>query len=591
MADVTLTIDGKLVLVPEDMTIHAAAALVGIDIPVLCFYEHIKPLGTCQICVVEAEQDGKARLMASCAARVKDGMIIRTETDAVIAKRKEVITKLMGMASNIDLLWDLAAKYGMDMKAVQRGNTGCILCGRCVRVCKDLVGANALRFDGKGDARVLVPNSTDGGPAPTCIACGACSAVCPTGWIQIEDIKGRVIVHEELALGPNRAIQVPSLQAVPNTPFIDPSACIHFKTGKCGVCQTTCPTQAIRFEQTETIRELDVGNIILATGMKQMDTQAMMQFGYSRYDNVLTALEFERLNCAAGPTGGKIQMTNGNEPKSVAIIHCVGSRDENYHEYCSRVCCMYGLKFAHLIKEKTDAEVYQLYIDLRCFGKGYEEFYKRLLNEDVRFIRGKAAEVTDFALTPDEMGKLVVRVEDTLVGKVRRIPVDMVVLSAALEPAASAAEMGRLFGVSRGKDGWFIEKHPKLGPISTATDGVFLAGFCQSPKDIPDTVNQATGAAGEVLSVIARGRVEIESATAEIDSDLCTGCKICNDICPFGAISFIEEKNISEVNPALCKGCGTCVAACPSSAIKGQHFSDPQIFAEMDGIFADLTVD
>jgi heterodisulfide reductase subunit A len=293
------------------------------------------------------------------------------------------------------------------------------------------------------------------------------------------------------------------------------------------------------------------------------------------------------MNSASGSTGGRILLANGQAPKSVGIIHCVGSRDERHNQYCSRVCCMYALKFAHLIKEKTEAEVYNFYIDMRCFGKGYEEFYHRLLEEEVRFIRGRAASVSDFPLNDHERNKLIIRVEDTLIGQVRRIPVDMVVLATGLEPVTEAAELARTFHISCG-NGFFTERHPKLAPVSTPTDGIFIAGACQGPKDIPDTVAQASAAASQVQSLMARGEIEVESATSMVDEQKCAGCRICNTLCSLSAISFDEERHISVINDVLCKGCGTCAAACPSAAIIARHFTDEQLFAEIEGALYDV---
>jgi heterodisulfide reductase subunit A len=270
-------------------------------------------------------------------------------------------------------------------------------------------------------------------------------------------------------------------------------------------------------------------------------------------------------------------------PKSVAIIHCVGSRDRNYNNYCSAICCMQSLKFSHLVKEKTGADTYQFYIDIRTPAKAYDEFYQRIIHEGVHFVRGKVAEVTDAARLPGEEGKLIIQAEDTLIGKQRRIPVDMVILSAGLEPRHDAKEVSIKFGISCSADGWFIEKHPKLDPVATMTDGVFVAGACQGPKDIPASVAQGSAAAARVLSIIGQGEIEIEAATAVVNEETCVGCKECISVCPYTAIEFLADINKAHVVEALCKGCGTCVGACLSKSIKLKHFTDDQLVAEMIG--------
>jgi heterodisulfide reductase subunit A len=354
---------------------------------------------------------------------------------------------------------------------------------------------------------------------------------------------------------------------------------------ECLECVKVCEAEAINHEMQDETVEVDVGSIIIATGFQQFDPSVIYQYGYGRYDNVLTGLQFERMSNASGPTGGEILLADGRKPESVAILHCVGSRDENYHKYCSRVCCMYSLKYSHLIREKIpNAEIYQLYIDLRCAGPGYEEFYERLQEEGVNFVRGRAGEVTNIVEKPEEEGKLIVVCEDTLIRRKRRLPVDMVILSCALEPRADAEELAKLFKISRRADGFFMEKHPKLDPVATMTDGIFVTGCCQSPKDIPDTVAQASAAAARVLAMISKGKVEVEAAIAVVDEKLCSGCKTCVLLCPYNAISFDEEKKVSVINEALCKGCGTCAAACPSGAITARHFTTEQIMAEIEGI-------
>jgi len=364
---------------------------------------------------------------------------------------------------------------------------------------------------------------------------------------------------------------------------------------ECNQCVDACEAKAINHNMKPEEVQIDVGSIILATGYDLMDTTPLKQFGYGHYPNVITSLEFERLSNATGPTGGKLLIKDENgeftkTPKSVAILHCVGSRDVNHHEYCSRVCCMYALKYAHIIKEKVghDTQIFDFYIDQRCYGKGYEEFYRRCQEEGTNFIRGKVAEISDQAKTPAEQGKLIAIAEDTLAGQVVRVPVDLVILCAAIESRSDALEVGRVFGVNLGSDGFFLEQHPKLGPLETATDGVFLAGACQSPKDIPDTVAQACGAAGKALSLATRGVVQVPSAISFIDPDICVGCQLCIGLCPYTAIEYDARRNVSVVNEAMCKGCGSCSGACPSGAAQVKHFKKRQIFSEFDGIMEAL---
>ena len=413
-----------------------------------------------------------------------------------------------------------------------------------------------------------------------CTGCGICVEKCP-----------RKIVDEdfEAGLGYRKAVYTPFPQAVPRTPVIDVENCTYFQRGKCKVCSKVCPTNAIDYEQQDdSIVEVEVGNIILATGWKLFDTKKVPQYGYGRLANVYTNMEFERLCNAAGPTGGKIVLRDGKtEPKSVAIIHCVGSRDVNHNAHCSAVCCMAALKFGHLILEKTDAEVYSFYIDMRTNQKQYEEFYQRLLEEGMHFVRGKVAEVTDAARNPDEQGKLIVQCEDTLLGKQRRVPVDMVVLMGAIEPQEDAKDLGLKCGISCSMAGWYTERHPKLDPVATMTDGVFVAGTCQGAKDIPACVAQGAAAAARVQGMITKGKVMIEPIVASIKEEACSGCRICNNLCPYNAIEYDAEKEVSRVISSMCKGCGTCVAACPAGVITGAHFNNQQIFSQIEGVLWD----
>lgn len=414
-----------------------------------------------------------------------------------------------------------------------------------------------------------------------CTECGICEQKCPQN-----------IVDEEYGagLGYRKAIYRAFPQAVPGYPVLDKENCLYFQTGKCKLCEKHCPTNAIDYEQEDEIVEFSVGNIILATGYDLFDPRRIPQYGYGRLPNVFTSLEFERMVNASGPTGGHVVLRDGEtKPESVAIVHCVGSRDKNYNEYCSKVCCMYSLKFAHLVHEHApEAEVYNFYIDMRTPGKGYEEFYHRLLDEGTHFIRGRVAEITDATHQPGEEGKLVVQAEDTLLGKQRRLPVDMVILSAGIEAKHDSENVAQIFKMGCDFDGFFSERHPKLAPVATMTEGIFIAGACQGPKDIPESVAQGGAAASQVASLINQGTVMMEPIRASVREEDCSGCRICNSLCPYNAIEFDDEKGVSKVITALCQGCGTCVAACPSGAIDGSHFTNIQVMSELDGVLWDV---
>ena len=409
-----------------------------------------------------------------------------------------------------------------------------------------------------------------------CTGCGICQEKCPKK--VIDDVY-------EAGLGYRKAVYTPFPQAVPKYPVMDVANCTYFEKGTCKACEKFCPTNAIDFNQQDEMLTLQVGAIVLATGYDLFDARRVTNYGYGRLPNVFTSLEFERLSNAAGPTSGNIVLRDGKTtPKAVGIVHCVGSRDRNFNNYCSVICCMQGLKFAHLVHERTGAIVYNFYIDMRTAYKAYDEFYQRVLEEGTLFVRGKVAEITDVPRRPDEDGKLIVQVEDTLAGKQRRIPVDMVILSTGLQPRHDAKETAKRFGLSCSSDGWYIEKHPKLDPVATMTEGIYIAGCVQGPKDIPTSVAQGAAAAARILGRIQQKEMALEPVRASVDQDHCSGCRICNGLCPFHAILFHEDRMVSEINPALCQGCGTCVAACPAGAISGTAFSDDQIMAQIEGL-------
>ncbi|WP_405273972.1 4Fe-4S binding protein [Methanobrevibacter sp.] len=408
-----------------------------------------------------------------------------------------------------------------------------------------------------------------------CTGCGSCQEACP---IEIPN-------YYDEGVGMVKAAFIPFPQAVPLCATIDKDYCIE-----CNLCVQACGPNAIDHNQQPEIIELEVGTIVAAIGYDPFDPSGIYQYGYGRFSNVITAMEIERMINASGPTGGHvIKPSDGIEPKRVAFIHCVGSRDEQIGKpYCSRVCCMYSMKNAQLcIDHEPDTEVTCYYMDIRSFGKGYEEFYKTSQEKyGIEFIRGKPAQIFE----NDDL-TLTIRAEDTLLGKVTEYTYDLVVLSVGLEHSAGSDELRQTLGLSRSADGFYMEAHPKLRPVDTLTDGVYIAGVAQGPKDIPDSVAQGSAAASRAAIPMAKGEVEIEPIIASNDETVCGACQVCVELCPFDAISIatgVGGKEFAQINSALCKGCGTCVGACPSGAMNQQHFKTEQIMAQISAALEDL---
>ena len=412
-----------------------------------------------------------------------------------------------------------------------------------------------------------------------CTGCGACYEKCPVKKIPSEFDAG---------LGNRTAIYTPFPQAVPNKPVIDAEHCIMLIKGKCGACAKVCPCDAIDYEDTDELVKIKVGAIVVATGFELWDHSAYGEYGGGKLADVIDGFAFERLASASGPTGGEIRRpSDGAVPKTVVFIQCCGSRDGKQGlEYCSKICCMYTAKHAMLYRHKVhDGRAVVFYMDVRAGGKGYEEFVRRAIEADgAQYVRGRVSRVYRRA-----DGRLIVRGADTLAGQAVTIEADMVVLADAIVPRAGSAALAQMLGVAYDTNGFYSEAHPKLRPVETASAGVFLAGACQGPKDIPDAVAQASAAASKVLGLFANPELAREPIVARVNEAACVHCRACIGCCPYGAIDDREitdrEGNVirvvAEVNPGLCQGCGTCIAVCRSNSIDLDGFTDEQIYSQI----------
>lgn len=417
-----------------------------------------------------------------------------------------------------------------------------------------------------------------------CTGCGVCVEKCPSK-------KGKSEFNAGLSNRP--AIYIPFAQAVPNVPVIDREQCIRFKTGKCGLCQKVCPSNAVDFEQQDEIISRQYGAIIAATGFNTINLDDFGEYQYANCPDVITSLEFERLTNAAGPTEGKLlRPSDGQRPKSIVFVQCVGSRDTSGcgKTYCSKICCMYTAKHAMLIREKyPDTEVHVFYIDVRTPGKNFDEFYRRAVEQyGVNYIKGMVGKVSE------QGNKLIVQGSDLINNDQLLIEADLVVLATAIEPDESARKIATMLTASIDTNGFFTEAHPKLKPVESPTAGIFLSGVCQGPKDIPETVSQAGAVAAKVLGLLAKEKLVTNPCVAASDELLCNGCSACEKVCPYGAITYIDKevndhgvreiRRVAHVNEAICQGCGACTVACFSGAMDLKGFTNRQILAEVDAI-------
>ena len=418
-----------------------------------------------------------------------------------------------------------------------------------------------------------------------CTGCGACTEKCPMKKVPNEF---------NLGLDNRTAVYIPFAQAVPKVARIDPNYCLKLKNGKCGLCSTVCEAKAIDYTQKDEIIEQKYGAIVAATGFNPIKVDKYDEFAYSQSPDVVTSLEYERLMNAADPTGGTLlRPSDKTHPHTIVFVQCVGSRcDESKGKsYCSKICCMYTAKHAMLTREKyPDTDVYVFYIDVRTPGKNFDEFYRRAVEEyGVHYIKGMVGKVA-----PHD-GKLTVQASDLIMNEQIKIEADMVVLAAAIEPDKSARPLATMLTASMDTNDFFTEAHPKLRPVESPTAGVFLSGVCQGPKDIPETVAQASAAAAKVIGLLSKDKLTCNPCVAHSNEMMCNGCSTCANVCPYGAISYIdkefrlgggktETRRVASVNEAVCQGCGACTVACMSGAMDLKGFANKQIMAEVDAI-------
>ena len=419
-----------------------------------------------------------------------------------------------------------------------------------------------------------------------CTGCGLCTEKCP---------QKRVPNAFNLGLDNRRAIYIPFAQAVPKIATIDPAYCTKLNTGKCGVCAKVCTAGAIDYQQTDRLEQRQYGAIVAATGFQPISLEKFGEYAYQQSPDVVTSLEFERLMNAAGPTGGTLlRPSDGKHPHTLVFVQCVGSRcqgDGRGKTYCSKICCMYTAKHAMLCREKyPDTEVYVFYIDVRTPGKNFDEFYRRAVEEyGVHYIKGQVGKVVP------QNGVLKVQASDLLENRQLHIDADMVILATAMEPDPTARALATQLTASMDTNDFFTEVHPKLRPVESPTAGVFLSGACQGPKDIPDTVAQAGAAAAKVIGLLVKDHLTCNPCVAKPDELMCNGCSACAQVCPYGAITYVDKdfrgpnrttlrRRVAQVNPAVCQGCGACTVTCPSGAMDLLGFSNRQILAEVDAI-------
>ncbi|MCX6664695.1 MAG: CoB--CoM heterodisulfide reductase iron-sulfur subunit A family protein [Euryarchaeota archaeon] len=540
----------------------------------------------------QATEKAKA-LVRSAVAKAKLMEPLSTSTIPVIPEALVIGGGIAGIQASLDLANDGFKVYLVEREPTIGGRMAqldktfpTLDCASCILTPKMMEAANhanielftyadIAKIEGSiGNYTVQIKKKPRYVDIKKCTGCGDCAQACR--------LKGRVSNEFDLGLGKRGAAYLAFPQAVPLKYTIDSKHCLFLTRGKCGdtpACKEACLQQAINFDQKEEIITKKVGAIIVATGYDLLDPSAIYEYGYATSADVITSLEMERLISSSGPTKGEIlRPSDQKKPKSITFILCVGSRDETQCTWCCRIGCMSALKHVYLLREKLgeDVEINVCYTDIRSYGKGYEEFYRKVRGLKTNMFRGRPSEVRNIS------GQLTLDIFDTMTSKLFEVTTDLVVLVPAIVPRFDATAFARILHLTQSGDGFLLEAHPKLRPMDTFVNGMFIAGCCQGPKDIQDTVSQASGAASRAAIILSKKELEIDPLIASVDEEICTGCGICIEVCPYDARSLNEKTRVALVNDALCAGCGGCIAACPSNASVHKNFTKKQILNMVD---------
>ena len=500
---ITLTIDNKKVQVEDGCTILQAAEKLGVQIPTLCHHKSLSPYGACRLCLVEIEGPHRSVIQASCVYPAQEGLLVRTNTERVLKNRRIMIELLLARCPDSPQIKELAGQMGVKESRFPKKNEDCILCGLCTRVCEERMGVGAINFVNRGaDRKISVPYDKH---SPVCIACGACKVVCPVDAVDLSEITSHeprpIMSDYDMNLSPRSSIYIPFPQAVPKVAVIDPKTCMHFLKDVCKSCENFCQAKAIDYAQQDETEKVKVGAVVLAPGYEHFDPDVKKELGYSRYANVVSSMQFERLLSASGPFMGKVlRLSDHEHPKKIAWIQCVGSRDTE-RNYCSSVCCMYATKEAIIAKEhEPDLDCTIFYIDMRAYGKGFDAYFERAKELGVKYVRCIPSSIKEVAGTKN----LKITYQQEQDGEIITDQFDMVVLSTGLRPPAEVRELAATFGIDLDRHGFAATQG--LAPVETTKPGVYVCGPFSGPKDIPETVTQASAGAAKAMALLTEER-------------------------------------------------------------------------------------